>query len=337
MQQRLRLVSSIAVGLVALSAAASASGAGAQRRDEFGAIVFTRYDASGASHIMVTRGGPERELVLPLPGDTPTWSPDGRRLVVNVFPPDGPVRPATINANGSGFKLLAVPGIASDTDVSCRAWSPDGRRLLCQASNFNGHNQDDGIYAIRASDGGGATRLTVNPYPPELTPGGDFGGGDIPGAFSPDGRKFVFMRAKPGPDPTHPDQGQTGALYIENSDGTGLRQIAPFGVANSHDNGIEDWSPDGRWIVFADANFSLQLIRPDGTGQRAVPLPADPAGPSFAFTPGWSPDGGRIVFSLYLPTPSQEDIYTVRPNGTGLAHVTNTPEFEDNAKWAERG
>jgi len=61
----------------------------------------------------------------------------------------------------------------------------------------NGHRwQGDpslnGIYTIRAFDGGDLTRLTVSPYPPQ----GDFGGGDIPGDYSPDGSQFVFMRAK---------------------------------------------------------------------------------------------------------------------------------------------
>jgi hypothetical protein len=44
------------------------------------------------------------------------------------------------------------------------------------------------------------------------------------------------MRAKPGAGPV-PDRNQTGALFVENTNGTGLRQLIPYGLANSHDNG----------------------------------------------------------------------------------------------------
>ena len=61
-------------------------------------------------------------------------------------------------------------------------WSPDGERLVCE-----GYGVDDpgrnGIYSVRASDGGGLVRITSNPD-----------GGDIPGDYSPDGTRLVFER-----------------------------------------------------------------------------------------------------------------------------------------------
>jgi hypothetical protein len=217
-------------------------------------------------------------------------------------------------------------------DLDCRAWSPDATHLLCQASRFEGDPSLNGIYTIRASDGGGLARLTVNPYPPT----GNFGGGDVPGDYSPDGTQFVFMRAKPGAGPV-PDRNQTGALFVENTDGTGLRQLTPYGLANSHDNGLAHWSPDGSKILFASVNgpfgsASLFVIHPDGSGLRPIPL--DTGGvTSLAFTPGWSPDGASIVVTLFLRATSQADIYTARSDGTHVAQVTNTPDFEDFADW----
>jgi Tol biopolymer transport system component len=327
---RLRASAALAAALVVAAVATTASAGGSS-----GAIVFSRYDDTGNAHLTITspQGATEREINLPYPGDEPLWSPNGQKLLVMVFTPNDGVRPATLNPDGSGFNPLHITGLPDGTDFTCHAWSANGQRLLCQAINFNGENEADGVYTVRASDGGDLTRLTVNPYPPEVTLGCCFGGGDIPGGFSPDGKQFVFMRAKPGPDPTQPDNGQSGALYVENTDGTNLHQIAPFGAANSHDDAVERWSPDGKWIVFAGDDFTLQLIRPDGTDQHAVPIPVDPAGRSFAFTPSWSPDGKHIVFSLYRPTPDQEDIYTVRVDGTELTQVTDTPEFEDFASW----
>jgi Tol biopolymer transport system component len=294
-----------------------------------GLIAFTRYDANGAGHIVLARSDATHEtgLSLPFPADNATWSPDGSKILVSVFRPDASVRPATVNADGSGFHLLEVPAARRNTDIACKAWSPDGRRLLCQLINFFGHNERDGVYVLRASDGGGLRRLTVNPFPPS----GNFGGGDIPGDYSPDGRRFVFMRAKPGPGPA-PDVDQTGALFVENADGTGVHQITRFGLANSHDNGLARWSPDGSRILFAGARGTLYVIHPDGEGLRSIKLRASD-GFSFAFTPGWSPDGTRIVFSLFLEKTGQEDIYTASPDGKQVRQLTNTPDFEDFADW----
>jgi Tol biopolymer transport system component len=318
----------VALALAAL-ATATASPAGAEAPGPNGQIAFGRPDlATGESRVFIANpdGTHEHQLVLPVPGDGPVWSPDGGKLLVAVFRPEGSVRPATVRADGSGFTVLDVPQLPQDMDMGCRAWSPDATRLLCQAIRFGGDPSLDGIYTIRASDGGGLRRLTVNPYPPE----GEFGGGDIPGDFSPDGSQFVFMRAKPGADPVA--RHQQGALFVENTDGTGLRQLTPYGLANSHDNGLAHWSPDGSRILFASAQGSLFTVRPDGVDLRAIPLETG-GGFSFAFTPGWSPDGTRIVFSLFLRTTGQVDIYTARPDGGQVAQVTDTSDFEDLADW----
>jgi Tol biopolymer transport system component len=211
-------------------------------------------------------------------------------------------------------------------DIVCKAWSPDGTRLLCQGQIFEGDHSMDGIYTIRASDGGDFTRLTTNPFPPI----GEFGGGDIPGDYSPDGTQFVFVRAKPGADPAA--RHQRGALFVENTDGTGLHKIVPYGLANSHDNAVAHWSPDGSRILFASDHGRLFVVHTDGTGVRRIPLDTG-GGFSFAFAPGWSPDGTRIVFSLFLRTTGQVDIYTARSGGSHVDQVTDTPDFEDFADW----
>ncbi|HEY2966549.1 MAG TPA: hypothetical protein VGJ99_09760 [Actinomycetota bacterium] len=291
-----------------------------------GQIAFGRDD--GQVFIANPDGTHEHELTLPYAAFNPVWSPDGSKLVVSVFSPGLPVRPVTVEPDGSNLALLVVPEAPGDMDIGCRAWSPNGTRLLCQGQIFEGDHSMDGIYTIRASDGGDFTRLTTNPFPPA----GEFGGGDIPGDFSPDGSQFVFMRAKPGSDPNA--RHQRGALFVENSDGTGLRQITPYGLPNSHDNAAESWSPDGSEILFAGAHGSLFVVHPDGTGVRAITLDTG-GGFSYSFSPGWSPDGTRMVFSLFLDKSEQEDIYTARSDGTDLLNVTETADFEDSADWGK--
>lgn len=308
-------------------AAAKYSGANGQ-------IAFTRFDDTGAHVLVADSDGTDARQLPPDDADLATWSPNGSRIALTICCPSGPPRPATINPDGTGFKALSVSDLPPDAAVVCRAWSPDGTRLLCQVQGDADHSLD-GIYALRASDGAVLQRLTVNPYPPT----GDFGGGDIPGDYSPDGTRFVFMRAKPGAGPVA-DRSQSGALFIENSDGTGLHQITPYGLANSHDNGSARWSPDGRQILFAGIHErfnggTLYTVRPDGTGLRAIPLSTGGTH-AIAFTPGWSPDGSQIIFSLFTatgPGTGQEGIYTADLDGTHLSRVTANDGFYDSADW----
>jgi WD40-like Beta Propeller Repeat len=324
-----RLMALVTVaGLIALGVVTSAGSAQAKVPGPNGQITFARFDpATDESHVFtVNPDGTHEQQLPPDAAGLPYWSPDGSQILLTICCPTGPPRPATINADGPGFKVLDVPELPQNADMVCRAWSPDATRLLCQVIRFEGDTSLNGIYTIRASDGGDLTRLTVNPYPPI----GEFGGGDIPGDYSPDGTEFVFMRAKPGADPNA--RHQRGALFVENADGTGLRQITPYGLANSHDETAASWSPDGNEILFASANGSLFVVHPDGGGLRAIPLDTG-GGFSFAFSPGWSPDGTRIVFSLFLDKTGQEDIYTARSEGTDLFNVTDTPGPEFSADW----
>jgi Tol biopolymer transport system component len=53
----------------------------------------------------------------------------------------------------------------------------------------------------------------------------------------------------------------------------------------------------------------------------------------FVRAPRWSPDGSRIVFSMFLRKTGRFDIYTANDDGNDLARLTDTPEFEDFAHW----
>jgi Tol biopolymer transport system component len=298
-------------------------------------------DQNGDPHVFVGNPDGMNAKELPVEGaSTPVWSPGGGQILLDICCPGGAPKAAIINADGTGFNLLNVPDLPADGVVICRAWSPDASQLLCQFGGAGADHSLDGIYTIRASDGAVLKRLTVNPYPPT----GDFGGGDIPGDYSPDGSQFVFMRAKPGAGPVA-DHSQSGALFVENSDGTGLHQITPYGLANSHDDATESWSPDGSEILFAGIhpNFTggqLYVVHPDGTGLRAIPLQAG-GGYSRALAPGWSPDGTKIIFALFTGIGrngkgADEGIYTANADGSGLTQLTdgggyNVPDWGGHA------
>jgi Tol biopolymer transport system component len=105
------------------------------------------------------------------------------------------------------------------------------------------------------------------------------------------------------------------ALFVVNVDGTGLQQITGWGAAGCC---TASWSPDGSTILF-DAHDRLYLIRPDGTDLRRIELAVE--GGYSAYEPAWSPDGTRLVFSLFQP-PESDSLFIVRPDGTDLLQLT---------------
>jgi Tol biopolymer transport system component len=224
------------------------------------------------------------------------WFPDGSRILITNDAdrgPGNPLRPAVIQPDGSGREALGgTPD--RDLELGCGDVSPDGTRIVLEGFN-EADTSHNGIYSIRATDGGGLVRLTNGPdtYP----------------QFAPDGTRVVFMRTKAGVQPEG-----AGALFVVGVDGTRARRITPWGAAFLD----QAWSPDGQWIVFQRPYGRLFLVHPDGTGLHEVPIDL-PAG-SGASEPSWSPDGEWIAFVLLNDGAS--NVYAVRPDGTGLTRVT---------------
>ncbi len=98
-------------------------------------------------------------------------------------------------------------------------------------------------------------------------------------------------------------------------DGDGIR-------TPSHENPLPTddtpaWSPDGQFIAYTHTNVDLNdasyptgiyIIDTSGNNRRLVI-----AGP--AYTPDWSPDGSRIIFS-------SGELFTISPLGDSLSRIT---------------
>jgi Tol biopolymer transport system component len=236
----------------------------------------------------------------------PRWSPDGSKIAVPALTDLGTITTATLNPDGSGYTRLPIDD--ATLNIAGGVWSPDGARLASESWD-DANSTRNGIYTRRASDGGGLIRVTSNP----------FGDHDIPGDYSPDGSRIVFVRGNPL------RKSGNSAAFVVNIDGSGLRQITPWGTGGS-----PSWSPDGQWILFDGRGF-LFIVHPDGSAQRQIQLRAGSR--YYANEPGWSPDGRRIVFAMYLRSTGQRDIFTAGADGTDLVQVTNTPEGEEAPDW----
>jgi Tol biopolymer transport system component len=310
------------VGLaIAAMAAIPTAATGSSNADR---IAFARQMPDGGANVFTadSDGSDVQQVPLLYPAEDfgiPMWSPDRSRLLISHvlrFDASGnllPFRPATVDPDGGNFTLLDPPNAP---DMGCfGGWYPDGSRLLCSVASGDA----PGVFSIRASDGGDPVRLTSYPFEASCN------ACDEATDVSPDGTKFVFLRYK-NENTNH----QQVALFVENLDGTGLRQITPYGLAQPHEIASAQWSPDGRQIISETTQGRLFVVRLDGTGGAPIKLQTG-TNKYFAFEPDWSPDGTRIVFCMAIN--GQEDIYTANVDGTGLVQVTDTTDFENGPDW----
>jgi Tol biopolymer transport system component len=309
MRRLITLVTVLAATL--LGGVAAAMPAQAKVPGANGQIVFGRFSPDLGDFQIFTANpdGTGQAQLLPGVAECPRWSPDGTRIMVCVADPRGLIRPATVRPDGSGFTLLDNPD--PTLNLGCAAWSSDGARVACEGWDDANPSRPAGVFTVRASDGGGLVRVTANPY----------GAHDIPGDYSPGGGKIVFLRN------TNPNS-ETGALFVVNTDGTGLRRITAWNFAD--DSG--SWSPDGQWILFSSKDGKVFMVHPDGSGLRQVPLSAT-SGRYFAYQPTWSPDGTRIVLRLFLASTGEQQLYTMGSTGSDLQQVANTQAGDEFADW----
>jgi len=263
-----------------------------------GLILYGDWDAQAQRadwHTVRPDGSESHDLAVT--STCAVWFPDGEEILITDDAAAGggrPLHPAVVDPDGSNRRALDAAG-NPDLNLGCGDVSPDGKRIALEGFGQDGHPELDGIYSVRASDGGGLVRLVAGPVSPPR--------------YSPDGTRLSFFDTKEGVSPTG-----SGALFVMRADGTDLRRITPWGYA------FDDhaWSPDGKWIVFQRPYGQLYLVRPDGSGLHRVPiqLPRGAGG----LNPSWSPDGEWIVFSLQRD--ERAEIYLLRPDGTDLRRVT---------------
>lgn len=303
------IVLGLLAGLAAL-AAVTAAPVLANPPGSNGLIAFDRFDPLLDRAFMYTvNSDGSHEHQVPF-GACPRWSPDGTRIAAACAAHNSA---AIINPDDGSYRVL--PRTDPDRlETHCQVWSPDAALLACEAYGETDSSLN-GLYTIRSSDGADLTRLTSNP-----------GGSDIPGDYSPDGRRLVFGRFDYPADPA------ALGLYVAKANGTHLRQIAPAGQLSSSG----DWSPQANAIVFSqhvtpDARSSIWVVHADGTGLHEIPVQAQPVcGGAYSdpssqgcFHPRWSPDGKKVVFARGTSSDNDSNIYTVNADGTDLTRVTH--------------
>lgn len=232
-------------------------------------------------------------------------------------------------------RLLAGDAYASDV-------SPDGTEF---AIVTGAHHDRLWVRAVR-----GPSSLLL-PWPAE-------GGAISEVRWAPNGRMLAFASTA----------GLTGAIWLVNRDGSGLRrfldgevgdpQWSPdskaltfllsrrgrtmlgvktldgrrdLAVAPADPEAPHLWSPSGAWIAYSPDGNHVHLIRPDGSGDRTIA-----AGRS----PSWSPDGRKLVLEPPYPDPTPPTVVVkafaiVDLRGRVLGSFE--PHYADSAVWSPRG
>jgi Tol biopolymer transport system component len=309
---------------VLMTALVAVTPAAARPANHNGQIAFVRADPFVGHNVYTADpDGSHEQQLLPVAADlnSPRWSSDGTAIVADATGQGQGDAAWIVDADSGNHRAIPNPDPARFTFFfACNLPSPDFDRLACGGGGEA--PTSNGIYTLRASDGGDLRQLTSNTFDDEV------------GDYSPDGKRLVYFHFNGWDD--------TG-LRVLRVDGRGSRQIAPCCASPG------SWSPQGNEIVFSltspafDHHSTLWVVHSDGSGLRQIPLPqsfcggpTDDSDARGCVNPVWSPDGRKILFRLTTPGFGEGgDLYTINADGTGLTQVTHDGDV-DIADWGTR-
>ena len=139
----------------------------------------------------------------------------------------------------------------------------------------------------------------------------------------------------------HANISPTGARAVFEAHGEILTAPAEHGDIRNLTNTVgvaerdPSWSPDGRWIAyFSDESgeYALHLRQQDGAGEVKKFSLDDP--PSFYYSPVWSPDSKKIVFSDKRLNLSYLDLDSGKPVRIDTNPYDGGPGTDFNPVWS---
>ena len=235
-----------------------------------------------------------------LDDDEPALSPDRTRVAFAQSDASYSFGLAVVNVDGSGLETIVSSG---PYNVRVPVWSPDGSRIAFSSYEL----------FVSNADGTGIRSL------------GEFG---APFTWSPDGTRIAALR--------------NGDAWVIPVDGGTAGPLT-----HSYETESEAvWSPDGRRLAVTRRTIrpengqpyyeDIWVVNANGSGQQRLTESSQAVNYAGARRPRWSPNGKLILFESSLGF--VRDLYTIRPDGTGLTNLTNTPGIDEAyADWSPDG
>ncbi len=204
---------------------------------------------------------------------TPRFNPKGNEIVYMSYANNQPRVYAMNVATGAQSSLGRF-----DTMTFSPRFSPDGGTVVMATTHGGGSD-------IIAVSGGAVRRLTNS------------GAIDVSPCYSPDGARIAFAS----------DRGGDQQIYIMGANGGSAQRIS-YGSGRY---GTPVWSPRGDLIAFTryagdTSNFSIGVMRPDGSGERILADGWLVEGPTFA------PNGRVLMFWRETRGDAQGNGYSAR-------------------------
>ena len=269
----------------------------------------TKTRDSGTLNFTSGEASPPRDLF------SPSWSHDGTKVVYQA----GQLETMHHYSNTPGRKLLGMvddPGFELVHASGFPAVSPDGSTLVVSE-----RTPSDDRMALVMWDTDGTNPRRV--YSDDVTVMGL--------EWSRDGEWVTFGAGGFFGERTS----APARIMIMRPDGSDAHQ-----VTNEPGNaGFPSWSPDRTQIV-----YRYWINNEQGEGLRIVDVAT---GESRVLTreydtlPLWSPKGDQIMFTRYAPDerfPYDEfDIWSIRPDGTGLKRLTDAEGNDAHSHWSPDG
>jgi TolB protein len=186
---------------------------------------------------------------------SPTFSPDGSRILFANRAGEGPTSLWTVDTTGENADLL----YAGPNTIVAVDWSPTGERIAFAMAV----DQPDAYEVFLMSADGSNVR--------QLTRGVPGIGGSLD--WSPDGR-FLLLHAGAA--------GDKNIFLVDVAAETAVQ------LTNGGNNAASSFSPDGQWIAFNSLRNNDQadifIMRPDGSDLRQVTTDPEPD-----WQPQWEP------------------------------------------------
>jgi Tol biopolymer transport system component len=275
---------------------------------------------------------------------SPQFLPNGQiGYLLKGAPKDSGVAPGLMLVDGTS----SIAGSQRNP-----SWSPDGKTVVYQKTDFKPLPQNHQLYSwdpdreyrytdvfptfsstgrLAITDLGsvmGNPSASISIMDPDgsnrITAYSDRSGAAMMPSWSPDGKSLVFGFGSffGGRD------ARPAKLMRVNADGTGVKDLT-VGMPNA---GFPAWSPDGKRIVYrvwgGPDTRGLRILNLDDNSVKVLTTDWD----NFPF---WSPSGDKIVFTRQKDV--DFDVFVMRPDGTGVKQLTNSPGSDAHATWTEDG